>query len=69
MVNVTEKSFKEMQDNICPFITKRHEDCYGTNLNSQTIAATLFYCGRSFESCTTYEKLSMEKERSNEESE
>lgn len=61
MVSLSEKGVAEMQDTTCPFIAKRHEDCYSTNLNSQTIAATLFYCGRSFEHCTTYKKLSMEK--------
>lgn len=61
MVGLSEKFSDETQDTTCPFIAKRHMDCYSTKLNSQTIAATIFYCGGSFTQCTVYKKLSTEK--------
>lgn len=42
----------------CPFIQAPYDDCVCSNMNSQNIEATIYYCSRYFEKCKTYQKWS-----------
>lgn len=44
----------------CPFLDTPREECYSSQMSSQTAEATLKYCGGDFQSCHIYKKYRAE---------
>lgn len=55
-----EKRKKEISsERRCPFIQRPpSNDCYCVNLNSLSIEALIYYCGKNFLECKIYRSLS-----------
>lgn len=41
----------------CPFIKNPTDDCYCLKHNSQSVEATIYYCGENFKKCIIYKRL------------
>jgi len=41
----------------CPFLEESDKDCYCSKMDSNSIKAAIYYCGKNFEECSTYNKL------------
>jgi len=46
---------------ICPFVGKKYEECYITQMSSQAIPKVLKYCSGVYEECEIYGRLTKRK--------
>lgn len=57
MDKMKNKFTKTATKELCPFIKNPTDGCYCLKHNSQSVEATIYYCGENFKKCIIYKRL------------